>query len=184
MQIGYMTMIRLATVEDIPELLAIEAISFQHGRWKRSQFYRLIQYGKGKFWVYELYKKNKVLFGEFKLLGYLYITPQGRILSIASISKIGGVGSALLQVAEEYCRFGKYQVTKVGNTLMAWELTRTGIRASTMRLEVCVLNQNAIRFYEKHGFKLYGRKENYYSNGETALLYKKELSNVQPSDTL
>ena len=42
-------------------------------------------------------------------------------------------------------------------------------------LEVRENNANARHFYERHGFEPYSVRKNYYSDGETAILYKKNL---------
>lgn len=136
-------MIRKATVDDIDKLLEIERSSFKHGAWNRNHFRRLIRSGKGQFYVYEINEKY--------LVGYIYVTPNGRILSIASTLACG-IGSQLLDHIEQ-------QYVK-------------------LHLEVCESNQKAIRFYERHGYIQYGTKTKYYDNGETALLYKKDFSNV------
>ena len=39
-------------------------------------------------------------------------------------------------------------------------------------LEVREGNSKARALYEKHGFQAYGKRERYYDNGETAILYK------------
>lgn len=139
-------MIRLATVEDIPQLINIELHSFKHGNWGRSQFWRLIQHGKGKFWVSEFICSKRIS-------GYIYVTPKGRILSVAAMGKCG-FGTNLLRHAEKHF--------------------------SQLHLEVCVSNKKAIRLYEYLGYIQYGHKTKYYENGEDALLFRKELKHVQP----
>lgn len=42
-------------------------------------------------------------------------------------------------------------------------------------LEVREANSTARKFYEKNGFKLFGTRKNYYSDGENACLYSIEL---------
>ncbi len=43
-------------------------------------------------------------------------------------------------------------------------------------LEVRESNTPAIRLYQKYGFKIVGKRQAYYRNGEDALVMKKELS--------
>ena len=42
-----------------------------------------------------------------------------------------------------------------------------------MFLEVREGNEKARRFYEHHGFEAFGKRNNYYADGETAILYRK-----------
>ena len=43
-----------------------------------------------------------------------------------------------------------------------------------MFLEVREGNENARAFYERHGFNAYAKRDGYYSDGETAILYRKD----------
>ncbi|MCL6481675.1 MAG: ribosomal protein S18-alanine N-acetyltransferase [Firmicutes bacterium] len=59
------------------------------------------------------------------------------------------------------------------------EARRAGVRR--VGLEVRASNVAAIRFYERHGFRLQGRRRDYYSNPrEDALLYGCVLAPSQP----
>ena len=46
--------------------------------------------------------------------------------------------------------------------------------AETLFLEVRGSNTQALSFYKKAGFKVYGSRKNYYKNGEDAILMQKE----------
>ena len=46
----------------------------------------------------------------------------------------------------------------------------------TLFLEVRESNYPAINLYEKSGFKEVSRRKNYYKDGETAIVMKKEFS--------
>ena len=49
-------------------------------------------------------------------------------------------------------------------------------------LEVRETNLKARRFYEKHGFTLFGIRKKYYADGENAALYRTEKrSDIDPS---
>lgn len=139
-------MIRFATKDDVDELVAIELKSFKHGAWDKAQFLQIMRLGKGKFWV-----TGK------PIVGYIYVTPHGRILSLAAMGKCG-FGSKLLSHAEKIFK--------------------------KLHLEVCESNKRAIRFYEDRGYVQYGYRKKYYDNGEAALLFKKDLNIVHTSDSL
>jgi ribosomal-protein-alanine acetyltransferase len=65
-----------------------------------------------------------------------------------------GIGSQLLRAAEHEAR-------------------RRG--ATRMHLEVRADNSAAVRFYVKSGYRATGRRPGYYEDGETALLFAREL---------
>lgn len=65
-----------------------------------------------------------------------------------------GVGSRLLQAAEERLRSGG---------------------ASAVGLETAVDNRSALSFYKKHGYSVVRTWPRYYSNGVDALVMKKDL---------
>jgi [ribosomal protein S18]-alanine N-acetyltransferase len=83
--------------------------------------------------------------------------PTGHIITIDVIASArrSGVGSLLLQAAEERLRAG-------------------GSRA--VGLETAVDNLAALSFYKRHGYSVIRTWPRYYSNGVDALVLKKELS--------
>lgn len=139
--------IRSATLEDLPEILNLESKSFKEGhQFSRRQFYYAIQKGNGYFRIYE------ELGGIF---GYIYVLANGRIYSIATIPN-RGIGKILLTRAEEF--------------------VITILNKKIIKLEVREDNKKAINFYIKHGYKSYGIKHNYYSDGCQAILMRKDLN--------
>ena len=80
-----------------------------------------------------------------------------RLYSIAVSPAIAGsgIGTRLLQAAEDEAR-------------------RRG--ASRMHLEVRADNASAIHLYKKMGYRLVGRRDNYYEDGAPALLFARQLS--------
>jgi len=44
-----------------------------------------------------------------------------------------------------------------------------------LSLEVKTTNESAIRLYQKRGFNTISAKENYYNDGNTALVMQKEI---------
>jgi ribosomal-protein-alanine acetyltransferase len=75
-------------------------------------------------------------------------------LAVAPDSTGGGLGSRLLAAAE------------------AAALERG---AESLRLEVRTDNAAAIRLYERHGYRLIGRRNDYYEDGAAALRYARDL---------
>ncbi len=82
----------------------------------------------------------------------------GHVITIDVIedARRSGVGSLLLQAAEERLRAGGSRV--VG-------------------LETAVDNLAALSFYKRHGYSVIRTRPRYYSNGVDALVMKKELIN-------
>ncbi|HHU43628.1 MAG: ribosomal protein S18-alanine N-acetyltransferase [Bacillota bacterium] len=58
-------------------------------------------------------------------------------------------------------------------SLLIDDAKKRGIKRAT--LEVNETNTAAINLYEKFGFKLFGKRKNYYQNTHDALIYWKEL---------
>lgn len=95
-----------------------------------------------------------------KIVGYIIGTVRwlniGHILAIAVDPKYRrrGIGTMLMKAAMDY--FGKRAVRKV-------------------RLEARESNVGARRFYSSLGFSEVGRVPYYYSDGETAIVFEREL---------
>jgi len=67
-----------------------------------------------------------------------------------------------------------YRRKKVGNTLLnEFEkmILKKGI--NDIELEVRTKNKTAIKFYQKNGYKIEDKMENYYQNGENAYIMRK-----------
>ncbi len=70
----------------------------------------------------------------------------------------------------------EFQNKGYGKMLMEFYLkTMKDNNIKTCYLEVSVNNLKAINFYKRFGFSQYGFREKYYSNGDDAILMKKEL---------
>ncbi len=108
----------------------------------------------------ELENKNsffKVLFSDNKLVGYIIyhiILDEAEILNIVIDNKF------------KKQHLGKYLLEQTLNNI-----SKQGIK--TIFLEVGEKNIPAINLYIKFGFKQYNIRNNYYKNGENALLLKK-----------
>jgi [ribosomal protein S18]-alanine N-acetyltransferase len=98
--------------------------------------------------------------GAPKLIGFIVAEARRRTGHIITIDVLpearrAGIGSALLQSAEE-------QLRKVG--------------AVTVELETAVNNEAAIRFYKRKDYFVENTLPGYYSNQLDALLMRKELT--------
>ncbi|WP_297062865.1 ribosomal protein S18-alanine N-acetyltransferase [Thermococcus sp.] len=135
--------IRPAKLFDISEVMRIERETFREA------------YPRGIFLVFLENNPDTFLVAEYngKVIGYVmaYLRPdlEGHIMSIAvdKYYRGNGIGSALLTEAIE-------------------RLIERGARY--IGLEVRVSNENAIRLYERFGFKKVKRIIGYYSDGEDA----------------
>lgn len=141
--------IRKMEQKDIPAVLEIQnQLAFQD--WNERQVSQEISASYTYAVVYEESQVGIVGYAIFHLLG-----PDTELLSIAVSEKAQrtGVGSQLLQDGFAQLDFSS---------------------GDCCFLEVRENNEKARRFYEKHGFKLFGIRKKYYSDGENAALYKVE----------
>lgn len=142
--------IRKMEIADIPAVLAIqEELQFQE--WNEKQFASEIRANYASCLVYE--SDNE---------------PQPAILGYA-IFHILGPDSELLSIATQ----GHQQQKGIGQQLLDAGFSQLNFaEGDCCFLEVRVGNEKARRFYEKDGFKIYGTRKKYYSDGEDAVLYK------------
>ncbi len=141
-----------ATSEDIIDLMDIERRCFKIGdRFNYRQFWYLINKGTGIF---------RLISFAYLFRGYFYIgsvnTRSPRIYSLAIDPSHQGLGMAHYAMLwiECFCLQNGFH---------------------SIRLEVRIDNKKAIKFYQKHGFKKYDRKDDYYADGCDAILMKKDL---------
>jgi len=94
-----------------------------------------------------------------KIAGFIVVHngPTGHIITIdvMASARRSGVGSLLLQAAEDRLRTGG---------------------SHAVGLETAVDNLSALSFYKRHGYNVIRTWPRYYSNGVDALVLKKELS--------
>ena len=141
-----------ATIEDLPEILAIEQASFSKP-WSEESFFSelssplssiIIVKSSCKAIVYG-YSCCKIIPPEVELLR-IAVSPERRRC---------GVGRALLN---EMFRFLRLQ------------------QVATIYLEVSEVNRSAIALYEKLAFVVVGNRPGYYDDGATAaLLLRRDL---------
>lgn len=148
--------IRLMNFADIPAVLKIQGeLAFQD--WNERQYTLEI---KAPYTYAIVYENSDGILGYavFHLLG-----ADSELLSIAvrNSAQHSGIGGKLLQAG-----------------LSQLDLEKT----DCCFLEVRENNLKARRFYEKHGFTLFGIRKKYYADGENAALYRTEKrSDIDPS---
>jgi ribosomal protein S18 acetylase RimI-like enzyme len=137
--------VRAATSRDLEALLRIETLSFASDRLNRRSLRRFVTSPTADLLVAEAEE----------ILGYtLAISRKDsqatRLYSLAVLpGMVGrGVGSRLLRAAEAAA-------------------SRRG--AERLQLEVRADNDAAVRFYERHGYHVFGRVDDYYADGMAAL---------------
>ena len=103
---------------------------------------------------------------------YFYLAKEDdRVVGFVAGTPKWGLGRILGIAVEE-----EYRGKSIGNKLLnILESTLIKEDINEIHLEVRVSNHKAIKFYEKHGYKRIRLKKAYYSNGEDAILYGKEL---------
>jgi ribosomal-protein-alanine N-acetyltransferase len=142
--------VRTIKTKDMPTIYEIERASFKEP-YPPAYLDNLAAYASDTFLVVE---ENS------QVLGYVIATTRtynlGHIISVAVHPEYRGKG------------LGKLLMENIIDLL-----TRKGI--STIRLEVRRGNVVAQRLYEKFGFNLAFVIENYYSDGEDALVFLKNL---------
>lgn len=138
-----MVVVRPAKLFDMPEIVRIERVSFRE------------QYPRGVFLIFLENNPDTFLVAEYngKVIGYVmaYLRPdlEGHVMSIAVDPDYRGRG--------------------IGSALLSEVIERLAARgAKWIGLEVRVSNENAIKLYERFGFKKIKRVIGYYSDGEDA----------------
>ena len=146
--------VREMTESDLKQVLEIQRdLSFQD--WNEAQFKAEIKASYALCVVYEAPRaeadasSNIIGYAVFHLLG-----EDSELLSIATkaAEQRKGTGTELLKAGLSRLDFGN---------------------GDRMFLEVREGNEKARRFYEHHGFEAFGKRNNYYADGETAILYRK-----------
>jgi ribosomal protein S18 acetylase RimI-like enzyme len=141
-----------ATLGDLQPLIDLEKAIFTYDKISRRQFRYLLTEANG----FMIKIENQEM-----LLGYMMLLRRksSRNMRVYSIcirdeARNLGYGRRLLSYAEE---------------------TAIADNCNSISLEVSVDNVAAQRLYETVGFTVYGKKLNYYDDGGTALLLRKEL---------
>jgi ribosomal protein S18 acetylase RimI-like enzyme len=150
--------IRPARASDVDALLAIENAVFPTDRLQRQSFRRLIGRPSAAVLVAQV---------GGGVAGYCIVlfragNPAARLYSISTAPGMAGqgLGLALIEAAERAAvERGKH----------------------SLRLEVRQDNERAVSIYQRAGFRLIGRKRDYYQDGMTALRMEKSLAGAEPA---
>ena len=150
---GSRVTIRGAKIGDVADLEQIEALSFDGDRLSRRSLNHHLQSPTCDALVAQL---EGAATG-YALVFYRSTSSIARLYSIATAPEARGMGVARALLA-------------------ACETAARKRCATAMRLEVRLDNPGAIGLYRKLGYIEFGRYENYYEDGESALRFEKLLT--------
>lgn len=145
--------VRRAELSDLDDLVALEEASFATDRLSRAQYRRHLDSESAQVLVASANHRH---FLGTAVVFFRKGTHIARLYSIATklAARGKGVGSALLDAAEELA-------------------AKRGCAA--LRLEVRTDNDDAMRLYERLGYKRIGRYTRYYGDGADAWRYEKAV---------
>lgn len=147
--ITYREMIAL----DVPVLVGIEKVIYPESPWSAAQF-------------------KEELSGVPKTRKYIVALDDNEIIGYAGIALAGDVADIhTLTVLPQFRRCGI--ASNMLKDLEAWALNK-GI--SNFMLEMREGNIEARPLYEKYGYQVISRRDNYYAPGIHALIMRKEIS--------
>jgi ribosomal-protein-alanine N-acetyltransferase len=140
---------------DIPALVGIEKEIFPESPWSAAQF-------------------REELSGVPKTRRYLVAHEQGVIVGYAGIALAGDVADIHnIAVIPKYRNRGI--ATHLLDGLEDWAAAK---KVSALMLEIREGNIEAFPLYEKRGYSVISRRDNYYAPGIHALIMRKELNNA------
>ena len=144
--------LRRGRVRDLDMLIALEQAAFTTDHLSRRSFRRFLTSPNATFLVAE--ERGKI--AGYVLVLYPPHSTHARLYSIAVAPHVGrrGIGPLLVAAAAKAAK-------------------RRG--RQTMRLEVHEHNTRAIARYEKSGYRLFGRRRDYYQDHGDALRFEKPL---------
>ena len=145
-------MLRAYRPADLPILYEIDQACFPAGvSYFKDELAAFIAHRNSRTWVAE---------ADGEIVGFL----------VANGARARGVHIITIDVVAAWRR------RQVGSALMdaadAWARAR---RSASVSLEVAEDNLAAQRFYAQRGYQRVGRAENYYANGQSALLLRRPL---------
>lgn len=139
---------------DVPVLVSLEKEIYPESPWSAAQF-------------------REELFGVPRTRKYLVATDQHKIVGYGGIAIAGDVADIhTLTVIPTYRRKGI--ATQMLHELETWAKAK-GI--NSFMLEMREGNLEAQPLYEKHGYAVISRRDNYYAPGIHALIMRKEPTN-------
>lgn len=143
--------VREMTLEDLELVLNIEENSYKTP-WSKAMFLNELTQNKYAY-LFVLESKNMII-GYY---GFWAIDDDAMITKVTIVKPLRGKG--------------------LSKVLMDDLLMRLKIlNCNTVTLEVRVSNLAAISLYEKYGFKIIGKREKYYQDGEDAHVMLKKLN--------
>ena len=138
---------------DVPALVGIEKLVFPESPWSAAQF-------------------REELSGVPKTRRYLVAHEQGVIVGYAGIALAGDVADIHnIAVIPSHRKQGI--ASHLLDELESWAITK---RVSALMLEIREGNTEAFPLYEKRGYSVISRRDNYYAPGVHALIMRKELT--------
>ena len=146
------------SLDIIDDLLDIERISYDTP-WTFEMFHDELEDEDAYFWALFFAEEPYTYDGIPPPIGYVGfrdMAGDGNITKVTLIEKYRGRG------------LGKFLVR-----FLLDEMQRAGLQKAS--LEVRVSNEVAIALYESCGFQLLGRRKGYYSDGEDALVYGRDI---------
>ncbi|RUL75338.1 GNAT family N-acetyltransferase [Dyella choica] len=147
--------VRRAELSDLDDLVALEQATFDSDRISRAQFRRHLDSDSARVLVASA---NHRRFLGTAMVFFRKGSRVARLYSIASLPEARGkgVGTALIEAAESAARQRRCQ---------------------SLRLEVRVDNESAVRLYERLGYRRAGPlKKGFYEDGSDAFVYQKALA--------
>lgn len=149
-QIKFREMINL----DVPVLVALEKEIYPESPWSAAQF-------------------REELFGVPRTRKYLVATDNNQIIGYGGVAIAGEVADIhTLTVIPAYRRRGI--ATQMLHELESWAKEK---EINSFMLEMREGNLEAQPLYEKQGYAVISRRDNYYAPGIHALIMRKELAN-------
>ena len=145
---------REMSVFDVPALVGIEKEVFPESPWSAAQF-------------------REELSGVPKTRRYLVAHEKGVIVGYAGVALAGDVADIHnIAVIPNYRKQGI--ASHLLDELENWAISK-GVTA--LMLEIREGNAEAFPLYEKRGYAVISRRDNYYAPGVHALIMRKELAN-------
>ena len=129
--------IREMTLDDLPQVMQIENSSFSVP-WTENGFFSFLIREDALFLVAE---EEGVIYG---YCGLILIPPEGEITNVAVSGEARGRGIGRMLITEQQKQAAARGIRKI-------------------YLEVRETNAAAIALYSHHGYEMFGRRKNYYS---------------------
>lgn len=140
---------------DVPALVGIEKVVFPESPWSAAQF-------------------REELSGMPRTRKYLVAHEQGVIVGYAGIALAGDVAD-IHNIAVIPSHREQGIATHLLDQLESWAISK---KVEALMLEIREGNAEAFPLYEKRGYRVISRRDNYYAPGVHALIMRKEISHA------